>query len=66
MMTNPTVIAMDNIEFLFKWFNTPNPMLGNTKPRDMILLGRGHKLVQFIDDAMEDEEAAKSAKENIR
>lgn len=33
------------------WFKTPNPMLGNTTPRDMIRLGRYKKLYNFIIEA---------------
>lgn len=35
------------------WFNTPNPMLGDIRPLDMIKLGRVNKLYQFIKDASE-------------
>lgn len=45
------------IEFLFNWMRTPNPMLGNISPEQMIKLGRGHTLIQFIHDAQEDFEA---------
>ncbi len=40
------------------WFTTPNPMLGNITPREMIRSGRYAKLLRFITDAMEDEAAA--------
>lgn len=30
------------------WFTTPNPLLGNITPRDMIRLGRYRKLFKFI------------------
>ena len=30
------------------WFTTPNPLLGNIAPRDMIRLGRYKKLFAFI------------------
>lgn len=33
------------------WFKTPNPMLGNISPRDMIRLGRYKKLMSFVMDA---------------
>lgn len=33
------------------WFKTPNPMLGDITPRDMIRLGRAKKLIRFIVDA---------------
>lgn len=40
------------------WLQTPNPMLGNTTPRDMIRHGRYLKLLRFVTDALEDEAAA--------
>jgi len=36
------------------WFKTPNPMLGNISPRDMIRYGRYKKLMNFIVDAKEE------------
>jgi hypothetical protein len=36
------------------WFQTPNPMLGNVSPRDMIRLGRYNKLLRFVAQAMEE------------
>ena len=30
------------------WFNTPNPMLGDVRPYDMIILGRTARLLKFI------------------
>jgi len=33
------------------WFKTPNPMLGDITPRDMIRLGRSGKLIRFIMEA---------------
>jgi len=30
------------------WFTTPNPLLGNITPRDMIRFGRYRKLFKFI------------------
>lgn len=34
------------------WFKTTNPMLGNISPRDMIRFGRYQKLLQFILNAL--------------
>ncbi len=31
------------------WFSTPNPLLGNVAPADMILMGRAKKLLKFIE-----------------
>src|SRR5882757_10700405 len=35
------------------WFKTPNPVLGNVAPRDMIRLGRYKKLLRFVTQAVE-------------
>ncbi len=34
------------------WFKVPNPLLGNIAPRDMIRVGRFHKLFRFIQNAL--------------
>jgi len=36
------------------WLQTPNPMLGDVSPRDMIRFGRYNKLLRFVTQAMED------------
>jgi hypothetical protein len=36
------------------WLKTPNPMLGNVSPRDMLLFGRYAKLLRFINQAMDE------------
>jgi hypothetical protein len=36
------------------WLRTPNPMLGNLSPRTMLRLGRSTRLLQFVNQAMED------------
>jgi len=36
------------------WLQTPNPMLGNVSPRDMIRFGRFSKLLRFVTQAMEE------------
>lgn len=46
------------------WLMTPNPMLGNTAPRDMIRHGRYEKLLRFVTDALEDEAAAPRVQAN--
>ena len=38
------------------WFKTPNPLLGNITPRDMIRVGRFKKLRLFILDALSENE----------
>lgn len=38
------------------WFKTPNPMLGDVTPRDMIRFGRYKKLLKFIIGAREGDE----------
>lgn len=37
------------------WFRTPNPLLGNLSPRDMIRYGRFKKLLKFIQNAIEED-----------
>ncbi len=39
------------------WFMTPNPMLGNISPRDMIRYGRFTKLQRFIVGALSEGES---------
>lgn len=41
------------------WFKTPNPLLGDIAPRDMIKIGRFKKLRQFILQALSDSEKRK-------
>jgi hypothetical protein len=36
------------------WFQTPNPLLGNITPKEMIMRGRFRKLLQFIQTALEE------------
>lgn len=38
------------------WFKTPNPLLGNITPRDMIRVGRFKKLHRFIFNALGENE----------
>ena len=38
------------------WFKTPNPLLGNITPRDMIRVGRFKKLHRFISNALGENE----------
>ncbi|HXY79145.1 MAG TPA: hypothetical protein VEI08_00765 [Candidatus Bathyarchaeia archaeon] len=38
------------------WFKTPNPLLGNITPRDMIRIGRFKKLLRFIQNALDENE----------
>jgi uncharacterized protein (DUF2384 family) len=42
------------------WLQTPNPMLGNVSPRDMIRFGRYAKLLRFVTQAMEEGTAERS------
>jgi hypothetical protein len=43
------------------WLQTPNPMLGNVSPRDMLRFGRYAKLLRFINQAMEEGSAGAEA-----
>lgn len=38
------------------WFKTPNPLLGNITPREMIRVGRFKKLYRFIVNALNENE----------
>jgi len=38
------------------WFKTPNPLLGNVAPREMIRVGRFNKLHRFIMNALGENE----------
>jgi uncharacterized protein (DUF2384 family) len=42
------------------WFKTPNPLLGNITPRDMIRVGRFKKLQRFIQNALDENERPNS------
>lgn len=35
------------------WFETENPLLGNISPNKLIILGRVHKLQQFINSCVD-------------
>jgi len=41
------------------WFSTPNPMLGDVSPRDMLRFGRYKKLLKFIVNAREESGSGK-------
>ncbi len=41
------------------WFKTPNPLLGDMTPRDMIRIGRFKKLRRFIQNALAENEPPK-------
>lgn len=52
-------IALNMVAEFFKdeqktilWFRTPNPLLGDIAPRDMIRIGRFKKLHRFISNAL--------------
>jgi uncharacterized protein (DUF2384 family) len=35
------------------WMSSPNPLLGNTSPVDMVMAGREDKLLEFVKAQME-------------
>lgn len=49
--------ALTGVEFLHRWMETPNPMLGYVSPLDMMDIGRGAKLAKFIRQEAADNEA---------
>jgi hypothetical protein len=36
------------------WYRTKNPMFGNVSAEDLVKCGRGHKVLQFIEYAEEE------------
>jgi hypothetical protein len=38
------------------WFKTPNPLLGDVSPREMIRVGKFNKLLSFIQNALAENE----------
>lgn len=38
------------------WLTIPNPNLGETRPIDFYMRGRGHKVLSFIENALEENE----------
>lgn len=59
-------IALNMVAEFFKdeqktllWFKTPNPLLGDISPRDMIKIGRFKKLHRFIQDALSENRPAR-------
>lgn len=44
-------------EKIHDWFTTPNPLLGQVAPVDMLKYGRGEKLLQFVKERMTGEAA---------
>ncbi len=42
------------------WFSVPNPLLGNIAPRDMIRLGRYHKVLALVLEARQATQRAHS------
>lgn len=38
----------------FLWLSTSNPHFGNISPAEMILRGRGHKVIKFIQTTKEE------------
>jgi hypothetical protein len=44
------------------WFKTPNPLLGNISPRDMVRYGRYEKLRRIVMSAMEENSTGRQGK----
>ena len=36
------------------WLNTPNPMFGELVPMSLILAGRGHKVLRFVEGSIKE------------
>jgi len=59
-------VALNMVAQFFKdeqktvlWFKTPNPLLGDVTPRDMIRVGRFKKLYKFIYYALSENESSR-------
>jgi hypothetical protein len=46
-------LSGSKIDFLQRWMRTPNPMLGNAVPIEMMRQGLGTRVAMFIDAAYE-------------
>ncbi len=46
------------VDFLFRWMETKNPLLGDVTPLWMMEHGKGEKLAKFIRQSWEDSRAA--------
>jgi uncharacterized protein (DUF2384 family) len=47
-----------DIEKTALWFKTPNPLLGDISPRDMIRFGRYKRLLKFVTEAQKTSSAS--------
>jgi hypothetical protein len=48
-------IYTENPKLIEYWYITPNPLLGNVSPKDMVeKYDRGHKVIQFIEACREE------------
>lgn len=47
-----------------KWASTENPHLGNMTPKQLILSGRAHKVLQFIESKVEEGEQSEHQRED--
>ena len=43
------------------WLQTPNPMLGDVSPRDMVRMGRYDRLLRFVTQAIEEGQPSSGA-----
>jgi sugar phosphate isomerase/epimerase len=49
-------LSNEHIDFLQRWVRTPNPMLGNAVPIEMMRAGRGDRVAAFIDSTQSETE----------
>ena len=47
-------LRADRMSLTRIWLTTANPMLGNVSPLDLMKMGRGEKLAQFIEAMIEE------------
>ncbi len=39
-----------------KWYETPNHLLGDVTPTFLMMIGQDHKLIQFIETSLDENE----------
>ena len=49
---NLAMQILKNPHKALKWLKTPNPQLGDISPDDMINLGKGEKLINFMEELL--------------
>jgi hypothetical protein len=59
-------LFFDDDSKTIRWWGTENPQLGGVRPLDMLVLGKKDKLIQFIEEAAENEKHRESFETTTR